>query len=88
LFVANLLGASLYISLALVLQDRARRAGAAEGPFQWHPVYWVLLLFLVVNAAWGIIVATSPRPHRWDFYGFAWGVWIFAVILGSGLLSI
>jgi hypothetical protein len=88
LFVANFLGASLYVSLSLVVMDRARRAGVTPRSFQWNPAYWVFLLFLVLNAAWAIVVLASPRPHRWDFYGFVWGVWIFAVFLGSGLASI
>ena len=88
LFVANFLGASLYVSLSLVVMDRARRAGVTPDAFRWNPADWVLLLFLVLNAAWAIVVLASPRPHRWDYYGFAWGVWIFALFLGSGLASI
>jgi hypothetical protein len=48
----------------------------------------VLLLFNVVNVVWGMVVPASPRPRRWDYFGFAWGVWIVVVILGSGLASI
>lgn len=88
LFVANFLGASLYVSLSLVVMDRARRAGVTPDPLRWNPADWLLLLFLVLNAAWAIVVLASPRPHRWDYYVFAWGVWIFAVVLGSGLASI
>lgn len=88
LFVANFLGTSLYVSLSLVVIDRARRAGVTPDTIWWNPAYWVLLVFVVLNAAWAIIVLASPRPHRWDYYGFAWGVWLFAVFLGSGLASI
>jgi hypothetical protein len=88
LSVANFLGACLYVSLAVVRGDRARRAGITPDPLQWQPAYWVLLLFVMINAVWGMVALVRARQHRWDFYVFAWGIWIFAVILGSGALSV
>ncbi len=88
LFVANLLGASLHLPGLVVLSDRARRPGVPQLPLHWHTAYWFLLVFLVIDAAWGVLVLASPRPHRWDFYGLVWGIWVAAVILGSGLASI
>ena len=87
LFIANVLGAMVYLPLALIGWTRLTRRVTPEPLFRSLSA-GVLLLFIVVNLAWGIVVLASPRPRRWDYFGLVWGVWIVAVILGSGLASI
>jgi hypothetical protein len=79
LFIANGIGAMFYLPLALIAWTRHVRNLNRVTP---DPLFvglslGVLLLFLIVNVAWGIVVLRGPHPRRWEYYGFVWafGLW-------------
>jgi hypothetical protein len=85
LVTANALAATVYLTLATL---GGRMSGGTPQPSLRPRATQLLVLFLVVNAVWGIVMLAIPRLRRWDLYVFVLIGWLVAIWLGSGLASI
>ena len=87
---ANALGATMYVTLAILALERAKRGGngVTPEPLLSTRAHWLLVLFVLTNLVWGSLMFARPRWRRWDLYAFVWIGWLVAIWLGSGLASI
>jgi hypothetical protein len=81
----NALAATVYLTLAILGRGLSR--GKPE-PSLLGPASSLLVLFLIINAAWGVAMLARPRSRRWDLYVFVVIGWLVAIWIGSGLTSI
>jgi hypothetical protein len=87
LVIANALAAAAYLPLA-ILGHGPLAHGARPNPSLLAPAFSVLVLSLLVDAAWGTAMVAIPRWRRWDLYAFVLIGWLLVIFLGSGLASI
>ena len=83
---ANALAATVYLTLAIL--GHGPLAHARPDPSLLAPAFWLLVLSLIIDAAWGTAMLVIPRWRRWDLYAFVWIGWLVAICIGSGLASI
>lgn len=82
---ANALAATVYLTLAILGRGLSRAKPELSLLGRAHSL---LVLFLIINAAWGVVMLASPRSRRWDLYVFVVIGWLVAILIGSGLTSI
>ena len=83
---ANAFAATAYLTLATV--DRGPLVHMAPDLSRLAPAFWLLMLSLILAAAWGMAMLAVPRWRRWHLYAFVWIGWLVAIWIGSGLASI
>ena len=81
----NAVAATVYLTLAIL--GRGLNRGKPE-PSLLGRASSLLVLFLIIDAAWGVAMLASPRSRRWDLYMFVVIGWLVAIWIGSGLTSI
>ena len=87
LAIANVVGGMAFFILR-IMAVAPRAPAVRRYPSLGVAALWLLVLFFLVNLAWGAAILASPQWRRREYYGFVWIYWIVVAILGSGFLFI